>query len=306
MSRDTGLASLPWRGPGSDRPDALALPPERMPLRYDGVWRKRWRYLGAYSDELMLCAARVDVGLFGQSFWAVWDRENDKLYERTMNRLPGARGQVWTETLDGEPVERAPDEGSVVRIETKHPEVGEVRARLTGGPGAWAECVCPAGDGGYVWTRKRAGVDVECNIKLGERRIRAKALGVEDETAGYHPRHTVWSWSAGVGRSSDGRTVGWNLVQGVNDPHHSSERAIWIDGTPTEPGPVRFDGLDAVDFDTGERLGFEAESERAKSENRIVVSYSYRQPFGRFAGTLPGGIELESGIGVMEHHDAKW
>jgi hypothetical protein len=32
----------------------------------------------------------------------------------------------------------------------------------------------------------------------------------------------------------------------------------------------------------------------------------YRQPFGTFAGTLPGGIELAEGYGVMEEHDVRW
>ena len=35
-------ASLPWRGPGDDRPD-LALPPGKVPVRRDGNWRKQWR-----------------------------------------------------------------------------------------------------------------------------------------------------------------------------------------------------------------------------------------------------------------------
>ena len=41
---------------------------------------------------------------------------------------------------------------------------------------------------------------------------------------------------------TDGRSVGWNLVAGINDPPERSERAIWIDGEPFEPGPVEFDG----------------------------------------------------------------
>jgi hypothetical protein len=32
----------------------------------------------------------------------------------------------------------------------------------------------------------------------------------------------------------------------------------------------------------------------------------YRQPFGSFSGELPGGLELESGYGVMEWHDVRW
>lgn len=303
-----GLDSLPWRGPGPGRPEALALPPEKLPLRAAGSTRKHWRYLGAYCDELMLCAARVKVGPVGQSFWAIWDRAERKLYESTKTLLPGARGEVWSETPEGEPVLFSPEAGAgaVVRIEGKHPELGEVKAKLRVGEGQWAESVCPNGAGAYVWTRKRADVAVDCDIRLGERRVRVAARGMEDESAGYHPRHTVWSWSTGVGTSGDGRSIGWNLVEGVNDPPQSSERAIWVDGEPFEPPPSSFDGLEAVGFEGGERLLFSAEAERARSENRLIVRSTYCQPFGTFSGTLPGGIELADGIGVMEHHDALW
>jgi hypothetical protein len=277
-----------------------------MPLRYGGTNRKRWRYVSAFCDELMLCAARVQVGPVGQTFWALWDREDRELLERTTTRLPGSQGQVWTESFSGEVISRAPDEGSTVRIEARHPEAGTVRGRLRFGPGEWVESICPNGEGGYVWTRKRAGVPVTCELRVGERRFELEARGVEDESAGYHPRHTVWSWSSGVGELEDGRAVAWNLVAGVNDPPERSERAVWVAGLPSEPGPVEFDGLDAIRFDDGARLAFEGECERAKSEDRIVMRYSYRQPFGSFTGTLPGGLRLARGLGVMEHHDATW
>jgi hypothetical protein len=109
-----------------------------------------------------------------------------------------------------------------------------------------------------------------------------------------------------VGESKDGRPVGWNLVTGINDPPRNSERAIWVDGAPSEPGPVRFEDLDAIAFEGGERLVFEPDCERAREERRPFVRYTYRQPMGRFTGTLPGGIELREGLGVMERHDAVW
>jgi hypothetical protein len=299
------LAGLPWRGPGPDRPEYLRLPPGRLPLRFAGLNRKRWRYIGVFGEEAMACAARVQVGPIGQTFWAIWDREEQKLWERTVIRLPGARGEVWTEDGSGGTINYAPDAGSTVRVEAKHPDAGPVRAFMRGAAGRWAECVCPNDDGGYVWTRKRVA-PVECDLRIGDRRIRMTARAIEDESAGYHPRHTVWSWSAGVGVLADGRDVGWNLVAGINDPLERSERAIWVDGEPSEPAPVEFDGLAGVRFGDGARLDFEAEAERRASEDRRIIRYSYRQPFGTFRGTLPGGLDLAAGIGVMEHHDALW
>jgi hypothetical protein len=278
-----------------------------MPLRRGGTWRKRWRYVGAFSDEFLVCAARVQVGPLGQTFWVLWDRRERRMLDSTRLMVPGARGEVWTEGLDGDGrLDYAPDEGSRVRIEARHPEAGEVRAFLRLGQGEWVEAVCPTAEGEYVWTRKRSDVPVQCDVRIAERRWRTDARGVEDESAGYHPHHTIWSWSAGVGRTKDGSLVGWNLVSGINDPPERSERAIWLDGRPSEPGPVTFDRLGAIEFDDGSRIEFAAECERRMAENRLLVRYSYRQPFGTFTGTLPGGLELERGLGVMEHHDARW
>jgi hypothetical protein len=182
---------------------------------------------------------------------------------------------------------------------------GDARLDLVVGEGRWAEAVCPD-DGAYVWTRKRCDIPISCDVRVAGKRWQLEARGVEDESAGYHPRHTIWSWSAGVGRTADGRSVGWNLVEGINDPPQGSERAIWLDGEPSEPGPSRFSGLDAIAFDDGSRLEFSAEQERRASQRLPFVRYEYRQPFGTFSGSLPGGVVLEHGLGVMEHHDAVW
>jgi hypothetical protein len=277
-------------------------------MRRNGIWRKGWRYLGIFSDELLMCAARVAVGPVGQTFWAIWDRESGEMIERTKLHPPFARGEVWTE--HGEPdsgrIDWAPEDDARVRIEAPAADGQEqVRAFLgIAAGGEWVESVSPTADGLYTWTRKRVS-PVTCDVRIGARRIRLEARAIEDESAGYHERHTVWDWSAGVGRSADGRELAWNLVSGINDPPQQSERAIWVDGRPSEPGPASFEGLDAITVDDG-RLEFSAICERRKEEKRPFVEYSYRQPFGTFSGSLPGGIELAHGIGVMEHHDAHW
>ena len=276
-------ASIPWRGPGSERPE-LPLPPGPMPLRRNGQTRKRWRYIGLYDEELMLCAARAEVGPLGQAFWVLWDRRGRRQLARTSPR-PGSQE---------------------VRMDGPNLEIDApgLRACLRLGECAPIEAICPSGSG-WGWTRKRAGVPIEGTVEVPGRSWALAGLGFDDESAGYHQRHTSWRWSAGVGRAADGRALAWNLVEGVNDPPHSSERAIWIAGEPSEPAPVRFDGTEAIEFAEGGRLAFAAESERARNENFLLVRSRYRHRFGSFSGAL-AGTELAAGLGVMEEHDAVW
>lgn len=274
---------LPWRGPGPDRPD-LPLPPGPMPLRQHGQTRKRWRYVGVFGEELMLCAARAEVGPFGQVFWAAWDRGEQRRFAHTSFR-PGGR-EV---RMDGPRIE----------IDAK-----ELRASLTLGECRAVETICPSGSG-WGWTRKRAGMPVSGTVEAGGRSWDIAGLGVDDESAGYHQRHTDWLWSAGVGSAADGRPVAWNLVEGINDPPQNSERAIWVDGEPQEPPPVCFRDLDAIEFAEGAPLGFSGESERARSDNFLLFRSRYRLRFGSFSGSL-GGLPLAEGLGVMESHSAVW
>jgi hypothetical protein len=255
-----------------------------MPLRRDGQTRKRWRYVGVYGEELMLCAARAQVGPLSQTFWVLWDRQRGEQLSHTALR-PGSR-EV---RMDGPRLEIA---------------ARDVRASLRLSEAAAVETICPSGSG-WGWTSKRAGVPVEGTVEAGGRSWRVDGLAVDDQSAGYHQRQTSWHWSAGVGTAADGRALAWNLVEGINDPASASERGVWIEGVPHEPAPVRFDGLAAVEFADGGRLEFASESERARNENFLLVRSRYRHRFGSFAGTLDGA-PLASGLGVMEQHDAVW
>jgi hypothetical protein len=279
-----------------------------MPLRHAGTWRKRWRYVGAFGERVMLCAANVHIGPLGQTFWALLDRESGEVIENTHQLLPAERGEVWTERGGGYDAWDLGTSGKGIR--TRIDSKGTTARLRFRDPGEWVETICPTGegrgDGGYVWTRKRPST-IELRMELADgRHIEDELGGIEDESAGYHPRNTAWSWSAGVGTAAAGRAVAWNLVEGVNDPAERSERAIWIDGeAPREPAPVAFDGLEAVNFADGSRLGFEAEAERSADQNMYIVKSKYRQPFGTFSGSLEG-IALADGIGVMESHEATW
>jgi hypothetical protein len=168
------------------------------------------------------------------------------------------------------------------------------------------EVVCPSGRG-WGWTKKRAGIPLTGSIEADGRSWKIDGPGVDDQSAGYQARHTRWSWSAGVGTSTDGRALAWNLTSGINDPVSGSERAIWIDGQPFEPEPVVFTGLDKVTFLEGDGLDFHFGNgaERSRYDNFGLIRSDYVHRFGTFTGTL-AGLELAEAAGVMEEHIAVW
>jgi hypothetical protein len=167
---------------------------------------------------------------------------------------------------------------------------------------AGVEVVSPHGRS-YVWTRKHAPVHVRGHVSAAGRSWELDGdHGFVDESAGYHARRTAWRWSAGVGRSDDGRAVAWNLVDGVHDAPSASERTVWVDGEPREVEHQQF----ADDLGSVGALVFTEWSARESSLNLLVMSNRYRQPFGEFSGELPCGLRLAEGFGVMEEHDVRW
>ena len=253
----------------------MAVPHAFRALVKGGRPRKSWRYVAVFGHDVMACFGVVRIGPVPQAFWAVLD--DGRLRERT-RFAPGA-----VDLSDG-----------VVRVR----DVAELE-------------VAPAGEAIEVtnrhgtqdiWTRKTPA------------RVRGTLLGraadlpaLIDDSAGYHARVTEWEWAAGAGVDAAGRDVRWNLVTGVHDGVTGSERRVWIDGIAHEVGPVAFaPGLDEVRFDGGEALRFAAHAERARRDELLVIASDYRQPFGAASGTLPGGVELVRGSGVMERHRARW
>jgi hypothetical protein len=277
------LGGLPHRGTfGEARPAELAalpLPPRPMPSHHQGRPLKAWRYVGVYGPELMLCLAQVRIGRAHQSFWAVWDRAGQRLYERSVLGPGGVRLRTGAAQL-------------------RHGAIA-VDVRLAERPGI--EAICPAGES-FAWTRKQASVAAEVVIEIDGSRRTLASQAVIDDTAAYYPRHTHWRWSAGVGSSAEGRALAWNLVAGVNDPPVRSERTVWVDGEPHEVSPASF----AEDLSAVDSLRFQAEAGLSRSQNLVLVRSRYRQPFGTFSGELPGAIRLAEGFGVMEEHEVWW
>ena len=265
------MRDLPVRG-AAVRDLGLRLPPARMRPMRAGRPLKRWRYLGVYRPDLMLCVGDARVAGVPQRWWAV--------------ALPDGR------LFQG----------------SRRVELGRERARVPGvldlelEPPVGVEVVSPHGRS-YVWTLKSAPVRVRGEVSAGGRTFELDGDdGFMDESAGYHSRHTAWRWSAGIGRTGDGRRVAWNLVDGVHDAPGASERTVWVEGEPHEVAPLDF----APDLSRVGELDFRQWSAREANMNLIVMRNRYRQPFGEFSGRLPGGLTLDGGYGVMEEHDVHW
>jgi hypothetical protein len=264
------MDSLPVRGAAVRRLD-LPLPPGRMPPLHARRPLKRWRYVGVYRPDVMLCVGDARVGGVRQRWWAV-ALPDGSLFEGRRG-VSVANGRVTA--------------GGAIELELE--EVDGV------------EVVSPHGRG-YVWTRKQAPVHVRGRVRAGGRSFELDGDdGFVDDSAGYHARHTAWRWSAGVGRTGDGRRVAWNLVDGVHDGV-ASERTVWVDGEPREVAPQEF----AADLSRVGELDFREWSAREQGVNLLVVRNRYRQPFGEFSGELPCGLRLAEGYGVMEEHDVVW
>jgi hypothetical protein len=261
-----------WRGDdgsAAGRPAGVPLPPARMRLLRGGRPLKRWRWVGAFSAEAMLCAAQATIGGVPVAWWAVWDGE--RLHERTQRR-PG-----------------------LVRMSPGHAQAGPIDLRFQENAGV--EVVSPHG-AQYIWTRKQGGLPMRGTV-LGRP---FEGYGFVDDSAGYHARRTAWRWSAGVGIAASGARVAWNLVDGVHDGAETSERTVWVDGTPHPVGPLPF----ADDLSGVGDLRCEAVAVRARRERMLVLSSDYEQPFGRFTGSLPVAGNLREAWGVLERHDVRW
>lgn len=270
--------SLPARGP-SVRDLGLPLPPARMPR-----WRgrrplKRWRYVGVFGPEIQLCVGDARIGPVPVRWWAI--AEPGRPLREGRRGITLSPGTVAVH-----------DAGVEIRLDLDEREAVETAT---------------AYGSAFAWTAKQADVPARGTVRIDGRDLDVDARAVVDVSAGYHPRHTAWKWSAGVGSLADGRSLGWNLVTGVHDAPGASERTIWVEGEAMEVDPVAFaDDLGSVRFADGAELRFDEWAAREDRTNLLLMRSYYRQPFGTFEGELAGGLRLAEGYGVMEDHEVWW
>ncbi len=276
----------PFRGPNSDRLIGIRIPPRHLRLFRRRQLRKRWYYVSFWSPELLLCAARVEVGPLAQRYWAVWDRQERQLTKQTRYLRRPVKFH---------------DDPKLMRIDDRG-----VHAEVTLDPSDEFVVYRPEGRA-YIWSRKALCVGAQATVTMGGVTRNVEGVAFVDDNAGYHFRHTQWRWSAGAGLDAQGRTVAWNAIVGLFDTKKNSERTLWIDGVPTELDEVQFsDDLKVVTFTEGGSVRFEQEADLLKRVGLFVIRSKYDHAFGSYSGTLPGDIELREAFGVRERQDALW
>ncbi len=324
--REVSLGKL--RGPWS-------LPP---PVRF--LKRKRWIYVQAVTDELVIALAIVHLGYGSNSFLTVLDRrEKRALRDEGWLGLPGTKCEVNDRPGDGLDARfRSP--GVQVEIaRTPGTDRVQVRAKLTpllpiGGEALKLELELDAhssppglsvvspvvGDGLVNATVKRAAMATKGTLSIANRSWSLDGgVGGTDYTQGLLSRQTAWRWAFGNGRLEDGTAFGFNLVEGFNETNpHCNENAVWI-GDAVYPLPrarFRFDKADpggkAWELETADgsaMLRFEPHHVHREERNLKLVRSRFLQPLGTFSGTLKVAgrtVPVRDVGGVTEDQDVLW
>jgi hypothetical protein len=277
---DTPIARAPlgqpYRGPADGRPEGIRFPPARLPLFRKWQLRKRWHYVSFWSRDLVLCAAKVEVGFLANEYWAVWDRVERTFRTKThyLRRRVGLSSDA-------------------VGVQD-----GDISIQLALQASDAFEVYRPEGRA-YIWSHKELCTGAEATVRLGDRTLHASGTAFVDVNAGYHFRHTSWRWAAGAMIGPDRDPVAWNAITGLFDTPEHSERTVWVGSQGTEIGPVRFsDNGNVVTFTEGGELTFREEAVLRKRIGLFLIKSKYDHAFGVYSGTLPGGIEIQDAVGV--------
>ncbi|MGO1461227.1 MAG: DUF2804 domain-containing protein [Marinobacter sp.] len=291
---------------------------------------RRWRFnqfqfVSATGPGWVFGMALVDLKLLGSGFFYLFDFASGQLHERSfisplglgtriepypehgtasfnkggvsMRILPFAGGRALSVTAPGG-----------IRI--------ELTLRQDNDP---LRLVCPAGYNGWVFTRKSAGLPVEGEIRWGHSiwRCGGTARGAIDWSCGFMRRETAWNWASLAGQLQDGRSIGLNLANGVNETG-MTENALWLDGQCHKLGAVRFrfDRYDVgadwhVTTEDGRvDLHFAPAAARKEKLNAGILASNFRQYVGTYSGTVRdesgAKIAIQGLRGLVEDHFARW
>ncbi len=180
--------------------------------------------------------------------------------------------------------------------------------------------VCtPTGPNGWTYCQKIAGADLSGTLQFEGTSYDLSSYNASahyDFSAGFLRQDTFWNWACVTGFDQDGRHIGLNISNGVNETGHS-ENVLWVNGEKIPLGQAEFQyNLDNLEEnwviatnDGRVNLNFTCEGLYTAyiTEGRTPCDFS--QLFGTFSGEilLPDQkIELKAIPGFCERQYAIW
>lgn len=257
--------------------------------------RKRWMWMTAVTDEVLVAACVVDLGYVANGFAFVATK--DAIVVDRSAIVPRARVAV-----DG--AARLESRGLKLTLETRSIRISapglDVDATIdaTNSPPA---ITAIARAGKFNITQKRALATVR-----GQARAAGKTFALDgglagwDYTAGLLARHTAWKWAFGIGRDRSGTPIAFNLVDGFVG---ATECALFRPGETIglEEPRITLTGVRGSDVD----LEFRSVGAHEQNSNFGIVRSRFVQAAGTFHGTIHG-IAIDGVRGVAEDQDVLW
>jgi Domain of unknown function (DUF2804), C-terminal/Domain of unknown function (DUF2804), N-terminal len=152
----------------------------------------------------------------------------------------------------------------------------------------------PTGANGWSYCQKVAGTAATGNVYFDGQKFDLEEINAaahHDFTAGFLRQETFWNWACITGRDDQGRLIGMNLSNGVNESGHS-ENVVWLNGKREAADLLSFkydpDNIEApwhITSDTGRlELTFETEGLYSAYITEGPTPCDFNQLFGRFNG----------------------
>lgn len=284
---------------------------------------KRWLYVIIASEEVICCAAVVRTGYASNAFAFVVDRRNRKgiadmtAMGPTLTASVGRRAGEGAEARFG----LGPKQITIDRpfgsknyfVNIRGPRL-KLEARLsTKNAPPPLSVICQLADKRFSTTEKGALLEVEGSLVAGSRKFDLKeAWGGYDYSAGLLERHTGWRWAFGMGRSSDGKPLAYNLTEGFVGER---ECVVWRDGAVSSLGAAHFsfDAQDAMQPWRVQTSNSEVDFTPAYAHQERHELYLVRSRFLQVGGDFRGQIVMPNETvsfdklaGVTEDQDTLW
>ena len=276
--------------------------------------RKTWMYAGAFSERYFVGFAIADAGIVGTAFVYVFDSQTGKYVEEKIT-VPFGFGSdfdpdlhtTWTLrkfsiTPNGDDLIFA-HQGKRIQLKMTVTENGQ-----------GSTTIAPAGDRPFHHSYKNLLLPTIVDVIVDGEAIHCEGnIGGIDFSKGYPPRHTFWNWASLNAKTDNGIEFGINLV---GDFNNSIENALWVGGKVIQLSQATFSYGRPVEKSIWEiktldgviSMKFTPQGVRGEDINAIFMSSRFKQPFGKFSGTIKidGILHNFTAEGVVEEHFAKW